>query len=837
VAEDHLLTAAGRIADGDVIDWSSITSTLNSAHDREIAEELALVQQIAAGHRQLHQLLPAVADTPAHLMPDRARWGHLDLLNVVGRGSYGIVYRAWDTRLDRLVALKLFHGGCDPNQVMQEGRMLARVRHENVVTIYGADLIDGVAGIWMELVHGKTLDDIVKGSGPLPAREAAAVGADVARALGAIHSAGLLHCDVKAHNVVWETGGRVVLMDLGAGRLAPEAAEGDHIAEVAGTPRYMAPELLSAGANATRASDIYSLGILMYFLVSGKYPVEGNTLGELRRAHDRGTMRPLASQRSGLPHSLIEVVTRAIDRDPSQRPSAALEMQSALAAIAAAPHVEPARRTPAAWWLAVVGLVVLLAIVLLQPLLTRPAAVTPPLQSIAVMPIQNLTGDPEKQYLADGFTEVLTAHLARLPGLAVASSATMAAQRGAVADERALAEKLGVRLLLSGSVLQANNRIALSIKLIDPREGRTIWGSELERQPSTILDARSEIARLVAARLLLTVPAALRADASRQLAPEAQDAFLRGLAAASNGSAANALTAIGLFSRAVELEPTWADPLAHLALVEQRAIEFGDPADRPSRAQDVRARALRAIELDPSVPMSYTALAAIQAYHDWDFVAAEATLRQAIDTSPADSSAQGRLALLLAAAGRLDEAVAEARAARDREPLVPERHTNLGIVRYYAGDFDGALADMDRALAIAPANALGHHGRGRVLAAIGRYDEAISSIQTALKVSDNAGWWATLGVTYAKAGRLNDLKPVLQRLREFEQRGIFVSVDQYAYIAAHQGRLDEAFRLLDEAVDRRMTNVLWLAVDPRADALREDPRFALLIARMGLVAR
>ncbi len=836
MADDHLLTAAGRIADGELIDWASITSTLNSAHDREIAEELALVQQIADGHRQLHQLLPAAADTPPHLMPDRARWGHLDLLNVVGRGAYGVVYRAWDTRLDRLVALKLFHGACDPDQLMQEGRMLARVRNENVVTIYGADLLDGVAGIWMELVHGKTLDDMVKGSGPLPAREAAAVGADVARALGAIHAAGLLHCDVKAHNVVWETGGRVVLMDLGAGRLAPEARDGDHIPDVAGTPRYMAPELFVSGASATRASDIYSLGVMLYFLVSGKYPVEGNTLGELRRAHERGSIRPLASQRPGLPNSLVDVVMRAIDPDPARRPASAVDMQSVLADIATAPLVAPARRAPAPWWIAAAGAVALLAIVLLQPLLTRPTPL-PPLQSIAVMPIQNLTGDPAKQYLADGFTEVLTAHLARLPGLAVASSATMATQRGAGGGELALAEKLGVRLLLAGSVVQADNRIALSIKLIDPREGRTIWGSELERQPSTILDARSEIARLVAARLSLTVPAALRADDSRQLAAEAQDAFLRGLAAASDGSATNVLAAIGLFSRAVQLEPTWADPLAHLALVEQRAIEFGDPALRQSRAQDVRAHAMRAIELDPSVPMSYTALAAIQAYHDWDFVAAEATLRQGIDTSPVDSSAQGRLALVLAAAGRLDEAVEQARAARDREPLVPERHTNLGIVRYYARDFDGALVEMDRALAIAPNYALGHHGRGRVLAALGRHDEAIHSIQKALAVSDNPGWWATLGVTYAKAGRIRELESVLQKLRDFEQRGTFVSVDQYAYIAAHQGRLDEAFRLLDEAVDRRMTNVLWLAVDPRADALRADPRFGRLIARMGLVAR
>ncbi len=224
MADNSLLTAAGRIADGEQIDWVSITATLPSDEDRAIAEELALVAQIAAGHRQLHQLLPVAADTPPNLMPDRARWGHLDLLNIVGRGSYGTVYRAWDTRLERLVALKLFHGAANPDAVMQEGRMLARMRHENVVTVYGADVLDGVAGIWMELVHGRTLDNIVKETGALGAREAAAVGADIATALAAVHAAGLLHCDVKAQNVVRESGGRVVLMDLGAGRAGAGSA-------------------------------------------------------------------------------------------------------------------------------------------------------------------------------------------------------------------------------------------------------------------------------------------------------------------------------------------------------------------------------------------------------------------------------------------------------------------------------------------------------------------------------------------------------------------------------------------------------------------------------------
>jgi SagB-type dehydrogenase family enzyme len=345
VAESPLLDAASRIADGDGVDWLSVTATLNDDQSR-VAEELAIVQQIAAGHRQLHQLLPVPSDTPAHLMPDRARWGHLDLLNVVGRGSYGIVYRAWDTRLERLVALKLFHGASNPDSVIQEGRMLARVRHENVVSVYGADVIDGVAGIWMELVHGETLDRIVRKTGPLGAREAASVGADVARALGAVHASGLLHCDIKAQNVVRETSGRVVLMDMGASRLVPELRDMDQqLTDVAGTPRYMAPELFAAGATPTKESDIYSLGILLYHLVTGQFPVDGKTLGELKRAHEARKGISIYDARHGLPRPLAVVVPRAIDREPSLRPATTVDIQSILSAVASEPVVVRVH-----WW-------------------------------------------------------------------------------------------------------------------------------------------------------------------------------------------------------------------------------------------------------------------------------------------------------------------------------------------------------------------------------------------------------------------------------------------------------------------------------------------------------
>ena len=836
MAEDHLLGAAGRIADGEVVDWVSVTATLRTDEDRAIADELAVLAQIAASHRQLHQLLPAALDTPAHLMPDRARWGHLDLLNIVGRGSYGTVYRAWDTRLERLVALKLFHGAADPETVMQEGRMLARLRHENVVTVYGADVIDGVAGLWMELVHGDTIDRIVRKQGPMSPRDAAIVGVDIAKAIGAVHAAALLHCDIKAQNVVRENTGRVVLMDFGAGRLAPEAHDGDQLSDVAGTPRYMAPELFHSYSKATRGTDLYSFGVLLYYMVSGKFPVDGKTLGELRQAHTEGQMRPLPSVRPDVPPALAAIVARAIDPDPEQRPASADEMQAVLAPIATEP--EPERRASPFewWWLAIGASVAALAIALLSPLFRTPVTTLPAGQSIAVLPIRNLTGDPSKQYLADGLTEVLVAHLARLPGLEVASSATTVTLRGSTDDEKAMAEKLGVRLLLAGSVLQADDRIALSVQLTDPHTGRTIWGSTLERLPSTILSARSEIASLVAARLALSAPA-VDTVTRQQPSAEAQDVYLRGLAELHSRLNANQARAVELFGRAVALEPAWADPLAYLAFAQQMTIEFGNPLNRSTAAAVVRANALKAMQLDPSLSMAHTALSAVQAYHDWDLPSAEASLRQAIAVDPQDGLARGRLAFLLAARGRLQEAITEAQTARDREPMVPERHGVLGMVHYYARDWPAALKDMERALVLNPQFAVAHLGKGLVVGASGQPDEAVASIQRALAIAENPGWVAALGVTCARAAMAPCTSGALQRLRELERQGAFVSIDQYAYIAGFRNEFDEAFRLLDEAVDRRMTNVMWLAVDPRADPLRNDPRFDRLVARMGFVSR
>jgi serine/threonine protein kinase len=254
------------------------------------------------------------------------RWGPFHLRDAVGSGSFGTVYRAWDPKLDREVAVKLLQRRpVGARSRFQEGRLLARVRHPNVVTVYGADEIDGIAGLWMEFVHGRTIKALIQEQGVFGGHEAALVGAAVGRALAAVHRAGLLHQDVKAQNVMREHGGRLVLMDFGAGVVSRDA-----VVPSGGTPIYMAPELF-AEAPASPQSDLYSVGVLLFYMVTGGFPVEGHSHAEVRHHHAQGARRWLRDLRPDLPVGFVAAVERALDADPSRRFASAGAMELALA--------------------------------------------------------------------------------------------------------------------------------------------------------------------------------------------------------------------------------------------------------------------------------------------------------------------------------------------------------------------------------------------------------------------------------------------------------------------------------------------------------------------------
>ena len=328
--------AAEALAAGQEPDWPRLLET-SRGDDRELLNELERISSIAAFHDRLHS---AAADTTeaTAISPDPGAigtWGPLILREEIGRGAFGSVYRAWDPRIEREVALKLLDrhhaAGRHSSVVIEEGRKLARVRHPNVVTIFGADCVDGRTGVEMELVEGTRLDRLVREHGPLSAEEAALIGRAVCRALAAIHHAGLVHRDVKAQNVMRESGGRIVLMDLGASAEGATAADG-----VTGTPMYAALEVLN-GEHASPSTDLYSLGVLLFFLVSGTYPFGATQLTDLRIAHATGARRRLRELRPDLPHGFVNVVERATSSEPKRRFQTAADFEMALTGILDAP--------------------------------------------------------------------------------------------------------------------------------------------------------------------------------------------------------------------------------------------------------------------------------------------------------------------------------------------------------------------------------------------------------------------------------------------------------------------------------------------------------------------
>jgi Tol biopolymer transport system component len=403
---ERLLDSVARaVSDGDDVDWTQVEGNAPDPETRALLHELRVVAEIADLHRKsaredafaentsptpveppfdqpeplyksetpvplksgprLHSSGAGSGQSRVRVTPPPPRlqasdtWAHLSLRDIIGRGAYGTIYRAFDPRLDREVALKLIPEAINrpyADQVIQEAKLLARVHHPNVVTIYGAARAEHCVGLWMELIEGQTLEQILQERGRFSAREATLVGLDVCEALAAVHGAGLLHRDVKAHNVMRDRNGRIVLMDFGAGRERERVLPSDvSIADVAGTPLYMAPELFLGGEASVR-SDVYSTGVLLYRLVTGRVPITARSLDEIKQIHASGQARRLRDERSDLPASFVQIVERALSPDAAKRFESAGAFEMALTGLLTATsdgaHSQPSPRRASLMWLA-----------------------------------------------------------------------------------------------------------------------------------------------------------------------------------------------------------------------------------------------------------------------------------------------------------------------------------------------------------------------------------------------------------------------------------------------------------------------------------------------------
>jgi serine/threonine-protein kinase len=811
---DRLIeTALRNIADGAPVDWNGLDACAESDDDRAWLRSLRVLDDVAVLHRSVGDDTPAPGGPtlpagPAHGPiadgTEPRMWGQLELRQELGKGSYGVVYRAWDPALEREVALKILHGPSDA--LMQEARLLAQVRHPNVVAVYGVDEIDGSAGVRMELVDGVTVRQSLATRGVLGAREAALMGIDLCRAVAAVHKAGLLHRDIKPQNVMREAGGRIVLMDFGAGEV--RVARAGTPRRTIGTPLYLAPEVLG-GAPATIASEIYSLGVFLYHLVTLRYPFEGETLEAVGAAHASGRLTPLADYRPDLPAAFTRIVERALEHDPAHRHRSVGAMQQDLLSVLELDVTSGPTPDGQA---------------------TASRAGTP---SIAVLPFVNLGPDQGIEYFCNGLAEELLMGLGKIQGLRVASRTSSFAVKQTDADIRSICRQLDVHAVLEGTVRKAGDRLRITAQLVSATDGCHLWSEGYDRQMSDVFAVQDEIARSVLDRLQITLSGFPRQPLVRWHTdnPRAHHAYLKGRFYWSRRYHGGLTTALEQFQQAIAEDAGYA--VAHAGLADAYVF-IGFYSLQPPRAAFVAASAAveRALAIAPDLPEAHTSLALIRLGHDWNWPEAEREFKRALELDPSQALARVYLSWLTVLLDDASAGVMHARAAQEMDPLSPLVNSGTAYTLFLARRYEDAVVECRRCLEIDPQFIIAIYVMGMCRAQQGRLAEAIELLEQAVAMSGRAPFYlGLLGNLYGRVGdgvRVQALRDELERLTTTR----YVPPHCFTYLYAGINDLDRAFEWQARAHEDGASPFNYFS--PIIENLHADPRHAAELRRMGL---
>jgi TolB-like protein/predicted Ser/Thr protein kinase len=663
-----LLEVAAALADGTPVDWEAAAQSIGTDDERRVLAELRFIAGL-------------VRPTPGD------SWGPLRILEHVGRGTFGDVYRAWDSRLDREVALKILrhreHDDVRVSTVIQEGRLLARVRHPSVVTVYGAERIAGQAGVWMEFIHGKTLEQELSDHGTLNVDRVAGIGIDLADALSTIHHAGLIHGDVKTHNVICASDGRTVLTDFGAGLELDETLLGDS-RNVAGTPVCIAPEVAMGGAPSP-ASEVYSLGVLLYHLVTGTYPVAGKSLSEVRDAHAAGQRTPLSVARPDLPNAFVRIVDRAIDPIAESRydSPAALGAELAVFRSTRSADAVPAFASARKRTYAAITAVLFVALAFLS----RPIWWKSETPTIAVLPFKNLSADPNSEYFVDGLTDEIIRNLSVIEGLNVRSRTSSFAFKDKPRNLREVASQLRANLVVEGSVLRSDGRLRINAQLVRSADDVPLWSGKFDRESHDIFAVQDEISRSIVNALRLNLGRGQRRYTANL---EAYELYLRARAHADPVGTARARIAADLFEQVIAKDPAFAPAYAGLAdawaAISRSRGELSAPPDQAFAVMQPAAQ--KALELDPLLAEGHAAMGVVFT-RDRKWKDAEAAFGRAIDLNPNLSSVRLNLAMsTLLPQGKVDESLRHVRAALAVDPLSLDLQRFMAYILVSAGAYD-----------------------------------------------------------------------------------------------------------------------------------------------------
>ena len=741
---------------------------------------------------------------------------HYRITERLGSGGMGMVYRAFDESLGREVAIKFVHDetiGDDSAhaRLLREARTASALNHPAICVVHEVGEHKGAVFVVMELLEGRTLARALM-ERKLTPDEARGLGLELADALAHAHERGVIHRDVKSSNIVITSDGRAKILDFGVARRFPvQGTQGAKELnqpltelsftaplQIVGTLSYMAPEVLR-GETAGPASDIWSLGVVLYESMTGHVPFGGRTEFETSAAilHDPSPEMP-----AEVPRGLAAIVGRCLERDMDRRFGRARELQAALrdqtgTVIEAPPDASRIR-------------------------------------SLVVLPLDNMSGDPTQEMFVDGMTEELIAGLAKLGALRVISRTTAMRFKGANRPLPDIARELNVDAVLEGSVRRGGDRVRITVQLVHAASDTHLWAESYERELRDVLSLQSDVATAVAKeiQLKLSPEAEARLAPARPVNPEAFEAALRARFYLGKRTEESILKSIDMFRQAIDLDPGYALAYAGLADAYSMAGYYTllAPADSFPLA---KAAAARALEIQPQLAEGLVAYAYAQFYWDWDWRGAEENLGKASKLTPSYASTYHFTGTMYAIRQMGEEAAAALfQRGRDLDPLslIVSVAQAWGFLHF--GKYEEALAVFRRALEFDPSFMLAHLWKGRTLLEMGRLEEAEAALQQAVKLSGGAPFALSyLGNFHARRGCTEDAMKVLAELdRQKERR--YVSAMHFAIVHAGLGDVDRVFDYIERAYEERTHMLLFVPIDPSFEGIRGDPRYGGLLRRL-----
>ena len=763
--------------------------------------------------------------------------GRYRLIETIGSGGMGVVHRAHDPKLARDVALKTLHPNVleDDNsrkRFLDEALALSRLNHPNICTIYEVGDEGGQTFIAMEYVKGRPLSALIPPDG-LPLETALRYGMQITDALAHAHRQGLLHRDLKSANVVINDEGNVKVLDFGLARRIDRQSAATQTQVLMGTPAYMAPEVL-AGADADVRADIWALGVVLFEMAAGAQPFTGDTGPALVSAIMKDPPRALPSR---IPASVRGVIQRCLAKEPGQRYQSATEVRAALETarldqtVVQSPIASRGRRSMA--WAVSIALAAVIVISVGVGLYLWQRTPGNGIQSLAVLPLENLSGDPEQEYFADGMTEQLTADLSRIGGLRVISRTSAMQYKKVRKPLPEIARELNVDAVVEGSVVKAADKLRITAKLVRGAPEENLWAKSYERDVRDVLGLQAEVARDIAAEIniRITPQEAAQLSTGRRIDPATHQLYLLGRFHFGRGTEDGLRKSISYFEQAIAKDPAYAEAYAGLA---ETYVTLSSNYDRP---KDVMPRAKSAVEtalkLDDNLAEAHATLGNIHLFFDWNGPAAERELTRAIQLNPSLAAARISHAGYFLASGNREQAVPEIRLAFQLDPLSLRTHA-LGIIfLIFAQHYDEAVEQAHKALELEPRFGFALAFQGLAYAEQGRFPEAIANLEKAAQLDKTATVTLFRAHVHAVAGNKDQARKLVTEMEEATQHAYICPYEiATAYVSLRQN--DKAYEWLQKGIEERADCMAWLGVEPWMEPFRSDPRYKELLGEIGL---